>query len=96
MNQSAFVGRFSPNPFVPTEQQIVYTDEQLAQQCASRAPTNAITVRITNNYGARAVYPVCETAHKLADLVGTKTFTPAALKKIEALGYAIAVQPVTL
>jgi hypothetical protein len=58
--------------------------------------TTSILVRVTNNYGARAVYPVCETAHKLADLVGTKTFTPAALKKIAALGYAVAVQPVTL
>lgn len=38
-----------------------------------------ITVRITNNYGARAVYPVCETARKLADLIGTKTFTDRAI-----------------
>ena len=36
-----------------------------------------ITVRITNNFGNRAVYPACETAHKLADLIGTKTFTDA-------------------
>ena len=55
-----------------------------------------ITVRVTNNYGTRAVYPVCETAQKLADLIGTKTFTPAALAKIQALGFALAVQPVTL
>jgi len=55
-----------------------------------------ILVRVTNNYGARAVYPVCETAHKLAALVGTKTFTHAALQKIEALGFTISVQPQTL
>lgn len=55
-----------------------------------------ITVRVTNNYGTRAVYPVCETAQKLADLAGTKTFTQSALQKIQALGFTIAVQPVTL
>ena len=31
-----------------------------------------ITIRITNNFGNKAVYPVCETARKLADLIGTK------------------------
>ncbi len=55
-----------------------------------------ITVRVTSNYGTRAVYPVCETAQKLADLIGTKTFTHAALQKIERLGYVISVQPATL
>jgi hypothetical protein len=55
-----------------------------------------ITVRITNNFGTRAVYPACETAYKLADLIGTKTFTDAALKKLTALGYVITVQPQVL
>ena len=55
-----------------------------------------ITVRVTNNYGSRAVYPACETSRKLADLIGTKTFTPAALVKLDALGYIISVQPQTL
>lgn len=55
-----------------------------------------ITVRITNNYGQRAVYPVCETARKLADLIGTKTFTDEARAKIEALGYSFVVQPQSL
>jgi len=51
-----------------------------------------LLVRITNNYGSRVVYPVCETARRFADLVGTKTLTPDTLKKIQALGYAIHVQ----
>ena len=55
-----------------------------------------ITVRIANNFGTRAVYPVCETAHKLADLVGTKTFTDVAIKKLTALGYVLVVQQQTL
>lgn len=59
---------------------------------------NSITVRITNNYGTRAVYPACETAVKLAALIGTKTFTDRALQQLKALGYVIAVQqqPTTL
>jgi len=51
-----------------------------------------ITVRITNNFGNRAVYPACETATKLADLIGTKTFTDRALAQIKALGYSINVE----
>lgn len=55
-----------------------------------------ITVRITNVYGNRAVYPVCATALKLADLIGTKTFTPRTLEQIKGLGYSIAVEQVAL
>ena len=56
---------------------------------------NNITVRITNNYGQRAVYPVCDTAHKLAALIGTKTFTDRAIEQIKALGYTFQVQQPT-
>jgi len=52
----------------------------------------SITVRITNNYGNQAVYPVCDTAKKLADLVGAKTFTPATIDKLLGLGYTLNVQ----
>ena len=55
-----------------------------------------ILVRITNNYGSRAVYPVCDTAKKLAALVGTKTFTPETLARIQGLGFVVAVQPEAL
>jgi len=51
-----------------------------------------LLVRITNNYGSRVVYPVCDTAHKFAALVGTKTLTPDTIKRIQDLGYAIHVQ----
>lgn len=51
-----------------------------------------ILVRIANNYGNRAVYPVCETAQKLAALVGCKTFTERVLKQIRDLGYIVEVQ----
>ena len=55
-----------------------------------------ITVRITNNFGNRAVYPVCDTAHKLADLIGTKTFTDRAIAQIKALGYSVSVEAQSL
>lgn len=56
----------------------------------------SITVRITNVYGNRMVYPACDVARKLADLIGTKTFTPRALEQIKGLGYSIAVEQVAL
>jgi hypothetical protein len=55
-----------------------------------------ITVRIANNYGNRAVYPVCPVAQKLATLVGCKTFTDRVLEQIKGLGYTISVQQQTL
>lgn len=51
-----------------------------------------LTVRIANVYGNRAVYPVCETSCKLADLIGTKTFTSRAIEQIKNLGYEITVE----
>ncbi len=55
-----------------------------------------ITVRITNNFGNRAVYPACDTAQKLAELIGTKTFTDRAISQIKALGYSIEVEAQSL
>ena len=55
-----------------------------------------ITVRITSNYGQRAVYPVCEKSYKLAALIGTKTFTDRAIKELKELGYTIHTEQPTL
>lgn len=51
-----------------------------------------ITVRITSVYGAKAVYPVCDTAQIFADIAGTKTLKPETIAKVKALGYKINVQ----
>jgi hypothetical protein len=51
-----------------------------------------ITVRITQVYGARTVYPVCETAKIFADIAGTKTLKPTTINSIKALGYKINVE----
>ena len=51
-----------------------------------------IIVRITSVYGARTVYPVCETAQIFADITGTKTLKPTTINSIKALGYTILVQ----
>lgn len=55
-----------------------------------------ILVRITSNYGARAVYPVCETAKIFATIAGTKTLKPETLNSIKALGYTVNVMQETL
>lgn len=59
-------------------------------------PNTTITVRIANNYGVRAVYPVCGVARQLAALIGTKTFTDRALNQLRELGYAVAVEQQSL
>jgi len=51
-----------------------------------------ITVRITNNYGNRTIYPVCETALLLAKLAGFKTLPSHTIETIKALGYSINVE----
>jgi len=51
-----------------------------------------ITVRVTSVYGARTVYPVCETAEIFANIAGTKTLKPTTINSIKALGYKIVVQ----
>ena len=55
-----------------------------------------ITVRITNNYGNRTIYPVCETALLLARLAGFKTLPAHTIETIKQLGYSINVQPETI
>lgn len=55
-----------------------------------------LTVRVTNVYGNRAVYPVCDLAKKLADLLGTKTFTDEAREKLANIGFTFVIQPQTL
>lgn len=56
----------------------------------------SITVRITTNYGQRAVYPVCESAKALTALTGRKTFTERDITLIKRLGYTISVEQVSL
>lgn len=52
-----------------------------------------ITVQTKEVYGHAKIYPVCETAQRLANLAGTKTLTPQAIKIIKELGYGITEQP---
>lgn len=46
-------------------------------------------VHIREVYGRPTVYPVNETAKLLAQLAGTKTFTPQALATVAKLGYNV-------
>jgi len=59
----------------------------------------SITVRLTTQYGAQVIVPVCQTARQLAELAGTKNLTNHAIKLIKALGYTVNVEqtlPITL
>jgi hypothetical protein len=58
-----------------------------------------ITIRLTTQYGAQVIVPVCNTARQLAELAGTKNLTAQAVKMIKALGYVVNVEqtiPLTL
>jgi hypothetical protein len=56
----------------------------------------AIQVTVKDVYGARTIYPACDTAKLLAKLAGTKTITVAALNTIKQLGYEVEVTQPTL
>lgn len=55
-----------------------------------------LTVSVKNVYGNRTVYPACDTSHKLADLIGAKTFTSRAIDQLKGLGYTFIVKSETL
>ena len=55
-----------------------------------------LTVTVKNVYGNRTIYPACEVSHKLADLIGTKTFTDRAIEQIKGLGYIFTVKHETI
>ena len=55
-----------------------------------------ITVTIKNVYGNRLLYPACDVSRKLAELIGTKTFTRRDVDRIIGLGYNFTVQPETI
>jgi hypothetical protein len=51
--------------------------------------TGMITVLRKVNYGVKVYYPVCDDAHKLAQIAGTKTLTPEVLRTIRSTGINI-------
>ena len=48
-----------------------------------------VMVDVRNNYGAPAVYPVCQTAKTFANISGKKTLTKEVRELIKSLGYRI-------
>jgi len=49
----------------------------------------SVTVTVKSVYGNITAYPACPTASLFAQLLGTKTLTPQALKTIKALGFEV-------
>jgi hypothetical protein len=52
-----------------------------------------VHVRVTDVYGKRVVYPVCDKAKVFASIAGTKTLTDSNLMYIKKLGYTLHVVP---
>lgn len=55
-----------------------------------------VTVKVKSVYGNITAYPACPTAALFAQLLGTKTLTPQALKTIQALGFEVKQQTADL
>ena len=55
-----------------------------------------ITVTVKNVYGNRLLYRACDVRRKLAELIGTKTFTRRDVDRIIDLGYNFTVKPETI
>jgi hypothetical protein len=55
-----------------------------------------ITVKVTNNYGSKAVYPVCRAGKMFAMIAGTVTLTDPTIALIKQLGYEVQVAQETL
>jgi hypothetical protein len=56
----------------------------------------SITVKVKSVYGNITAYPACPSASLFAQLLGTKTLTPQALKTIQALGFEVKQQAADL
>lgn len=50
---------------------------------------NVIQVELRGVYGRELAYPANELAHKLAKLLGTKTFPRATLLALKDMGYVV-------
>jgi hypothetical protein len=55
-----------------------------------------ITVKVTNNFGTKAVYPVCRAGKMFAMIAGTVTLTSPTIALIKQLGYEVQVAQETL
>jgi hypothetical protein len=56
----------------------------------------SVTVTVKSVYGNITAYPACPAASLFAQLMGTKTLTPQALKTIKALGFEVKQQAADL
>lgn len=67
------------------QERISQMQEALAKEVANRI----VQVEIRNVYGNSLLYPVNDTAHKFARLLGVKSFNRAQVDGMKALGYTV-------
>ena len=51
-----------------------------------------MTVNVRESYGQQRIYPVCQNAHEVAGMLGTKTITHQVIKTLKRLGVAVEIQ----
>lgn len=74
--------------FAPPE-----TDHNMFKDVQLAPETKHITVRITNKYGTKTIYPVCVDACIFAMMLNQKSLTQSNIERIKQLGYRVSVQP---
>ena len=52
-----------------------------------------IEVEVKNVYGNETIYPVCPLAHKFANLLQQRTFTPTDIRKLQDCGIEVFLAP---
>jgi hypothetical protein len=51
-----------------------------------------MTVNVRETYGQQRIYPVCQNAHEIAGMMGTKTITTQVIKTLKRLGVSVQIQ----
>lgn len=55
-----------------------------------------VEVQVKSVYGTERIYPINDKAHKLANLLGRKTFNKADIDKLKSIGFTIKWIPIKL
>jgi hypothetical protein len=55
-----------------------------------------LELQVKSAYGVERIYPINETAKKMAELMKAKSFTKTDLDKFKSLGFAIKWVPITI
>ena len=53
---------------------------------------HTMCVEVKSAYGQQRIYPICQNAHEVAGMMGTKTITPQVVKTLQRLGVTVEIK----